>query len=142
MKPFLYSLSCFALLTSCSNNSGPIDIHWDRDTCERCQMVLSDKHFATQIQGGPQEKVYLFDDLGCAMNWLQDQPWRTDTATKIWVTDYRHGQWLDARHAYYVTGQHTPMNYGLGAMAAPITGSLTFSQATTQVLAKSSQHPH
>jgi nitrous oxide reductase accessory protein NosL len=142
MKHFLSLLSLLALLTSCSNNSGPIDINWDRDTCEHCKMALSDKHFATQIQGGPQNKTHLFDDLGCAINWLQDQPWGTDATTKIWVTDYRNGQWLDARHAYYMTGQLTPMDYGLGAVAEPLKGSINFQMATTQLLAKSPKHQH
>ena len=34
---------------------------------------------------------------------------------EIWVTDYRNGEWIDARKAHYVPGKITPMDYGLGA---------------------------
>jgi hypothetical protein len=49
------------------------------------------------------------------------------------VTDFRDGQWLDARTAYYVPGQRTPMDFGLGAVAQPEPGALAFSEAVARV---------
>ncbi len=146
MKYLFYILSgitLFTLLTiSCSNNdTGVVDVKWDRDACERCRMVLSDRHFAAQVRGGPKNKAYLFDDLGCAVHWLQKQKWG-ETA-KIWVTDYRNGKWLDARTAHYVAGQITPMDFEFGAVAELIKGSVDFATAKAKMLAKKQKsHKH
>ncbi len=136
MKYLFYILSIVTLFTiSCSNNdTGIVDVKWDRDACERCRMVISDRHFAAQVRGGPKNKAYLFDDLGCAVHWLQKQKW-ADTA-KIWVTDYRNGKWLNARTAHYVSGQITPMDFEFGAVAEPIKGSVDFATAKAKMLAK------
>jgi len=54
----IYLFSIIALLTGCYNdNTGPTEIKWDRHTCERCRMVISDKHFAVQVRGGPKNQV-------------------------------------------------------------------------------------
>ncbi|MES9860639.1 MAG: hypothetical protein ABW138_07295, partial [Candidatus Thiodiazotropha sp. 4PDIVS1] len=64
------------LLVGCSadNGTGPLDVKWDRDTCERCRMVLSDRKHAAQIRYFPPDKkrsvVNFFDDIGCAVLWL------------------------------------------------------------------------
>ncbi|RKZ53619.1 MAG: protein NosL [Candidatus Parabeggiatoa sp. nov. 3] len=135
----IYLFSIIVLLTGCYNdNTGPTEIKWDRHTCERCRMVLSDKHFAVQVRGGPKNQVYLFDDLGCAVHWLNKQKWE---ANEIWIADYRNGEWLDARKAYYVAGQTTPMDFGFGAVAAPVSGSVDFETAKTAVLSKIHRHP-
>ena len=144
MKYFFYLLSVVTLFTSlisCSNDTGLVDVKWDRDACERCRMVLSDQHFAAQVRGGPKNKAYLFDDLGCAVHWLNKQTWG-ETA-KIWVTDYSNGKWLDARNAHYVPGQITPMDFEFGAVAELIKGSVDFATAKAKMLAKKQKsHKH
>ncbi len=125
-----YLLALLLLLTGC--NECPKDIKWDRDTCERCRMIISDKHFAVLVCAKNQN--YVFDDLGCALHWLKKQPWGEET--KIWVADYHNGQWLDARSAYYVPGQISPMDYGFGAVPVPEAGSVDFETAKAQILAK------
>ncbi|MEJ2386845.1 MAG: hypothetical protein P8Y27_05880 [Chromatiaceae bacterium] len=127
-------------LTACSRDAGtgPVAVKWDRQTCERCRMVLSDRKHAAEIRarsarGRP--KVHFFDDIGCAVIWLQDQPFRNAPGTEIWVTQWRTGKWIDARKAYYLPGQVTPMDYGLGAQSEPQPGALTFAQAEAHHLA-------
>lgn len=121
----LYWLSILIMLMSCTGEqTGPIEITLDRDSCERCQMVISDKHFATQVRGGPKNKIFLFDDIGCAVTWLNKQPW-VDNA-KIWVADYKTGVLLDAYTANYVPEQITPMAFGFGATSEPVVGSIDF----------------
>jgi hypothetical protein len=123
------------MLSACSGapETGPKEVKWDRDICERCRMVLSDRHYSAQIRYFPAEKkrsrVALFDDIGCAHLWLVDKPWKDDPRTEIWVNDYRNGRWIDARSASYVKGKITPMEYGLGAQSEPVEGGLTFEQA-------------
>jgi len=132
-------LSLCLLLVGCSVDpgTGPRQVKWDRDTCERCRMVLSDRDFAAQIryypEGKTRSKVVMFDDIGCAILWLDDKSWSDDPCTEIWVVDHRSGKWLDARRATYVTGVLTPMEYGLAAQAEPAAEGLTYDQAKQQV---------
>lgn len=130
-----YSWCCLLVLCGCERRSGPIEIAWDRDTCARCGMVISDKHFAAQVRGGSEGQTQVFDDIGCALQWLEEQSWKA--RAEVWVADYRSGQWLDARQAYYVAGRLTPMNYGLGATSKPVARSVNFEAAQLQLLKKS-----
>jgi nitrous oxide reductase accessory protein NosL len=93
----------------------PRKIHWDRDMCERCKMVLSDRKFSAQVIHPESGKQYLFDDIGCAILWFKENktPWK-DTAI-IFVNDAKTGQWIDARKAFYDVENITPMAYGFGA---------------------------
>jgi len=92
-------------------------VHWDRDMCERCKMVVSERKYAAEIVNPENNKVYYFDDLGCAVLWLKEEkiPW-ADRA-KIWVTDAKTGEWLDARTAKYTDDSITPMAYGIAAFS-------------------------
>ncbi len=92
-------------------------VHWDRDVCERCKMVLSERKYAAEIINPDTGKVYKFDDIGCATLWLEEEhiPWK-DRA-KIWVTDAKTGEWLDARKALYTDDSITPMAYGIAAFS-------------------------
>lgn len=132
-------LACAVLfLVACSRDpgTGPVEVRWDRDTCARCRMVVSEHIFAAEVRGGPKREVHKFDDLGCAIVWLANQPWKDDPTTEIWVADFRAGHWLDARKAYYVSVTNTPMDYGLGAVADAAPGSIDFEAAKAKVFAK------
>lgn len=134
------TLAGLFLLTGCSGDSGsgPVAVKWDRDACERCRMVLSDRYHAAQVRYFPPDKkrsqVAMFDDIGCATLWLADKPWEQDPRTEIWVTDHRTGEWIDATQATYVRGHLTPMEYGLGAQYDPAQGGLDFTQAKQYIL--------
>lgn len=139
LKAGLLLLPLIFLLTACSGEqgTGPADVRWDRDNCERCRMVLSSRNFSAQIrrpidQNRPSQ-VHKFDDIGCALIWLDQQEWREDSGVEIWVNDHRDGEWIDARTAYYVPGKKSPMEYGLGAQDEPIPGALDFEQARALV---------
>jgi len=134
-RPLLILALLALLLTACSGDpgTGPKEVKWDRDACERCRMVLSDRNYSAQVrywpEGKKRSKVLGFDDVGCATLWLEEQSWKDDPRVEIWVTDHRNGQWIDARTAAYVKGKITPMEYGLGAQSDPAEGALTFEQA-------------
>lgn len=127
-----------SLLAGCHKDpkTGPVEVKWDRDTCVRCSMALSDKRYAAQVRGGPKHQAYKFDDFGCVMFWLDGKPWANDPATEIWVMDMRSDKWIDARKAYYVPNKMTPMAYGFGAVSLPEPGSVNYEEARKQVLAK------
>lgn len=136
-----------ALLAGCRQGEWPagmVEIKWDRDTCVRCSMVISDHRFAAEIRGGPNNTVFKFDDLGCLAFWLRDKadkyPWLADAATRMWVADSDSRgrdemRWLAPQHAYYVT-RSSPMGYNFAAVAAPLAGALDFTDMRQHALAK------
>ncbi len=129
----------FLLLAGCGGDpgTGPREVKWDRDACERCRMVLSDRHHAAQVRyrpaGAARSRVAPFDDIGCATLWLEEQPWKENGGVEIWVVDHRDGRWIDARGAAYLANRVTPMGYGLVAQSDPVEGGLTFEQAIERV---------
>ncbi|MBL7002982.1 MAG: nitrous oxide reductase accessory protein NosL [Gammaproteobacteria bacterium] len=137
MHKIWLSLFFTLMLFGCSDpQTGTVEVHWDRDACDRCRMVVSDPHYAAQIRYFPPEKrskVVYFDDIGCAVLWLEKQPWKDDDKTEIWVADHKTKQFINAKTAYYVPQNNTPMEYGLGAQAAAETNALSFTQAIQHV---------
>jgi hypothetical protein len=63
-----------AALSGCTDDKWPEgmkSIIWDRDTCVRCNMAISDRRFAAEMRGGPKDTVFKFDDGGCVVCWLE-----------------------------------------------------------------------
>ncbi|SDX53277.1 NosL protein [Thiocapsa roseopersicina] len=126
------------LLAGCGGDpgQGPVEVKWDRDACERCRMILSDRLHSAQVRvptPDGRSRVYRFDDIGCALIWLEEHAERDDSATEIWVNDWRTGDWIDARTATYLRGQVTPMEYGLGAQPEPAPDGLDFAQTKAHI---------
>ncbi len=137
------------LIAACSKATGWPDgmaeIKWDRDTCARCNMVISDRRFAAQIRGGEQAHAFKFDDIGCLVFWLRDKaevhPWMATPATRMWVADTtgkpnESAHWLDPRSAQFLAGRISPMGYNFAAVAAPQDGSIDFAALRVQLLAR------
>ncbi len=108
------------LFTACSGGkpkekTALHDVHWDRDMCERCKMVTSDRHHAVQVINPQTGKSYMFDDIGCVTLWFEDEQIKWQNKAKIWITDIKTGKWIDAKEAYYDSNNITPMAYGFGA---------------------------
>lgn len=124
------------LLAACGDKAvGPQDMipfKWDRDTCTRCKMSISDRRFAAQLRGGPKNTAFKFDDIGCATTWraekIKEYPWIQDSATRFWVAEYgsKGATWLDARSAHYLFGKTSPMGYNYAAFATPQPDSVGF----------------
>lgn len=133
--------SALLLLTACSGDpgTGPVEVKWDRDACARCNMVLSDRQHSAQVRftpiDGKRSQVKKFDDLGCAVLWLDQQPWRDAPGVELWVSEQDSGEWIDARSAHYITGKLTPMQYGLGAQRTAGPDTLDFARAREHVYA-------
>jgi len=121
------------VLSACSEyGTGPVAVKWDRDACERCRVVLSDRYHAAQIRGGPtgkKAKVYKFDDTGGAIAWLQDKSGKHDAETELWVNEHRDERSIDGYSTTCLSGQRTPMDFGMGAQAEPAEGGVSFQQA-------------
>ncbi len=126
------------VLSACSSQpeTGPVEVKWDQNNCERCRMMLSDRYFAAQIRYFPEAKrsrVVKFDDIGCATIWLKDQQWKNDPKTQIWVADFRSGEWIDAGKATYIRKNNSPMGYDLGAQAEAEPDGLNFAEARQHI---------
>lgn len=116
MKNLLY---VFVVLFFASCSSEDINkastLHWDRDMCDRCVMVISDRKNAVQLRDPKTKKLYKFDDIGCMALWFREQNIEYKDNVKIWITDAKTGEWIDAKEAFYTTENSTPMAYGFSA---------------------------
>ena len=102
----------------------PVDFVWDRVACEECKMALSDPHYSAQVidHNG---QAYYFDDIGCAILWLQRQPWKDKART--WVNDVKTTEWIEASKSNWVAGDpQTPMGYGFAATLSPVEKALDY----------------
>lgn len=137
--------SALPLLGGCAPRAGggaePGAIKWDRELCTQCRMVLSDRRFAVQMQGGPENGHWNFDDIGCALTWLAARGWPAPQQPRLWVAslDSRgEPRWLDARQARYITGHHSPMGYDFGAVEGSPPDSLGFEELRARIPGRTS----
>jgi nitrous oxide reductase accessory protein NosL len=91
------------------------EVHWDRDMCVRCKMVVSERHHGVQVIDMQSGKYYMFDDVGCMVLWFDENRFAWEKEAKIWITDMKTGKWIDAKTAFYDTINITPMAYGIAA---------------------------
>lgn len=111
------NLSIMGIFSGCEERSktDAVKIHWDRDMCERCVMVISDRKNTTQVRNPKTGKSYLFDDIGCTLLWFKNKKIEWKEEAIIWITDIDTGKWIDARKAFYDADNVTPMGYGFSA---------------------------
>jgi hypothetical protein len=125
-----------ALAGCMKETAGTETIHYGRETCAMCGMVISDAHYAAEIRGGADLALSKFDDLGCAVQWLQAVRWKEGELKEFWVMDSEDGTtWLDARAAHYVPGVITPMDYGFAALRLEKPGTVSFTTMQKAVIA-------
>ncbi len=129
-----------ASLQACGRSDWPegmAEIKWDRDTCTRCNMVISDHRFAAEARS-PRGEVFKFDDIGCLAFWLKAQAWAKEA--RLWVSDATvatsETRWLDASQASYVTGKRSPMGYNFSAQKLPQAGALSLAEMFEHVWAR------
>lgn len=126
------------VLSACNRQptSGPVDIDWGHEPDARCRMMISDRHFATEIRD-PTGKVWKFDDIGCALFWLSQQTFNEQQAkVEIWVADHRTGKWLNAQEAYYLHSQKSPMGYRFAATAEAGPEAVGYAEMKSNILAR------
>ena len=94
---------------------GAHEVHWDRDMCVRCKMVVSERQYAAQTTNPLTGKTHYFDDIGCLVLWFEEE--KIDWADKaiLWVTDVNSGEWVNAKKAKWSTISVTPMAFGYAA---------------------------
>lgn len=111
-----YSLFFIVILTfilsACTEKEH--QVHWDRDMCERCKMVVSDRKNTVRMQDLSSKKYFVYDDIGCYVWWLEKNP-KADKNAKTLINDSQTGEWIDIKTALYTSGNISPMGYGFWA---------------------------
>ena len=115
IKLILILLSLLSVSCQKKDSNGASKIHWDRDMCARCVMVVSDRTNTIQLKNPSSGKKYVFDDIGCLVLWVEDEKIDWIDKAKIWITDKSNGEWIDAKKAFYSSENITPMAYGYSA---------------------------
>lgn len=112
-----FSLVLVSIFSGCDKKSKTAvsEVHWDRDMCTRCVMVVSDRKNSVQVRHPDSGKVYMFDDIGCMALWFDEEQVSWKDGAVVWITDVNSGEWLDARKAHYTSGNVTPMAFGFSA---------------------------
>lgn len=116
-------LLSWALACGSGPATGPVEPHWNRDVCERCNMALSDRRYAAQLRDA-EGQVHFFDDIGCALLWSDEQLGGEARPSEFWVRDRSGQRWIDAFRARYRPGEQTPMDFGFGAVEEAMPGDL------------------
>ncbi len=109
--------------------AGPVPIAWDDQACDECHMSVSDPRHAAQLQTAD-GRVLDFDDPGCLMRFVDKHHPRVHA---IWFHALRADRWLRAADVGFVEARHTPMGYGLGAVARSTPGALSLADAEARV---------
>lgn len=108
----ILAMTFLLLLTGCLQEGilTPQDPLWERESCARCRMVLSEKRFAVQriLSSG---EVHYYDDVVCAMKHNHSH-----SDGRLYVRPYGGEDWVAAEEARFASGLRTPMNSGFGAV--------------------------
>jgi hypothetical protein len=122
MKSYKFYLLLFAFISflGCERkiDLGVHEVHWDRDMCVRCKMVVSERQYAAQTTDPITGRTYYFDDIGCVVLWFVEDEIEWADKAIIWVTDVKTGEWINAREAKWSTINITPMAFGFAAHKA------------------------
>jgi len=134
IKAASYVLLIFFIIACKGGNKEqlPVDFVWDREACEECKMALSDPHYSAQVID-PKGKAYYFDDIGCAILWLDRQVWKDKART--WVNDVKTSEWIEAQKANWISGDpQTPMGYGFAATLSPVENGLDYESVKKRMI--------
>ncbi len=112
----LFAMVCLFLI-SCEKKikTDLHKVHWDRDMCQLCKMVVSERKFAVQVVDTTNGRSYMFDDIGCTVQWFKEENIAWESTANIFITDANTGEFIDAKKAYYDTDSRTPMDFGFAA---------------------------
>lgn len=105
----------------------------DTEACDSCGMLISDPRFAAQLVDKDGDRR-AFDDPACAFRYIADHGphlahvWFRDSTTSDEV-------WLEQRQVAFARASDTPMDGGLAATPIGTAETLSFSEASHQVLA-------
>ena len=80
----LFIFLIFAISCSDKPESGPVEIYYGEDICERCKMIISEKDFAAQYQLS-NGKTHKFDDIGCMIHYVDEHD---NNISSVYMIDF------------------------------------------------------
>jgi len=101
----------------------PIKIIPNHHLDTQCAMTIVSENFACEVVS-PSGKTWFFDDIGCLVKWLENKKFKNEAV--LWTHAEDTGNWIDARKAWYVKTDPTPMHYGFGAREHKKEGMIDF----------------
>lgn len=100
-----------------SEDLGPPQIAYGQTECNLCRMIISEEPFAAAavIASSDGVQKLAFDDIGCLLDFLAEQP--PGKRIVSYVHDYASREWVDASAARFVRSDslQTPMASHLAA---------------------------
>lgn len=119
MKKFslllLFVISIFFSACDSTIDTSAKEVKYDREVCERCKMILSERNYAVQLINPSNGKRYYYDDIGCAILWFDEEHIEWEKDAIIYVADVQTGEWINAYEAFWTYGAVTPMDFGFSA---------------------------
>lgn len=110
----------------------PLEFKDNSVQCPQCHMYLMGKKHSAQIITRDL-KTHFFDDIGCAVLWLEEQKIELETVV-FWIMSNDTNRYTDALKAFYSVNDTTPMHYGFGAYEQPKDGLIDFHEMRTRML--------
>ena len=111
---------------------GPQPVIWDKESCAECQMAVSERGYAAQLQTAD-GRVLDFDDPGCLASYLAKS---APEVKAIYFHHLREDRWLPLAGAAFVPAGPSPMAYDLGAVDPGSPGSCPWSEARVRLLTR------
>ncbi len=114
---FLMIVTMLIFVVNCKKtiNIEPKEVVYDRDVCKRCVMAVGDRLHSAQIINPDTGEYFFFDDLGCAILWLEENNFDWNSRAVIYFTDGTNGEWVNSNNAKLAKGYITPMSFGIAA---------------------------
>jgi copper chaperone NosL len=144
---FALALLVCGVLCGCSRTAtdAPPVVHYGRDECAHCGMIVSDERFAAalRIKADGAIRDLVFDDIGDLLDYQREKGSALDVV-RSYVHDFQTKQWSDATTASFVKSDevHSPMGSGIVAASDRTGGEalqakfggelLSFSEITTK----------
>ena len=118
-KKLAFILSAFLLLFTVACTVEPQKIEYGKDQCNFCKMTIMDMRFGSEIvltTGKP----FKFDDISCAVSFVENKYIEIDKIHKTYVVDYSTGELVDSESAFYLSSNslRSPMGSNLAAFAS------------------------
>jgi copper chaperone NosL len=126
--------------------AGMAEIKWDRDTCVRCNMVISDRRFAAEMRGGEKNTCQVRRHR-LPVFWLRDKAsaasldgGRRHPAVGGRLDGQERRPGSTPRKAHYLGGRLSPMGYNQAAVAAE--AGLSISRKCARLWPRESRRRH
>lgn len=134
IRSIILSLLVATGFMSCGQTAPAID--FGKAECAHCRMNVVDRQYGAALttQKG---RHYLFDDLGCMVQFVQAGTVAEAQVARWYVCDYANpGMLIDATTAFYLTGQafRSPMRGDMAAFSTISARDGSKAEGTTETL--------